>query len=308
MTRKGDPERPKRLQWLMDEARRLQIQEGADSLPVRKVQTSDAMLAELGLQLDSQVAASPATMASALAPSRSASVAYLKWNVVPSVTSVHTKEYLTKLASKVKRAKKEKGVELDSDTPVSPGSYSAALCAVLSSCQAVDAVCTNAHANAFAVVRPPAHHAGANGPTKGTERFAASQQQGQVAFSLDGAAPSGPLWFHCAPPCAPKCGRQCETRNATDVCGQGFCLLNNAAIAAKHALEQHRESVERVVIIDIDLHHGNGTEEIVRGWEQVMFVLLHGAGSHPDDPPLSKANPPTIYTREPRNMYKGRIV
>ena len=47
-------------------------------------------------------------------------------------------------------------------------------------------------------------------------------------------------------------------------CSQGFCLLNNAAIAARHALLCHSESVQRVAIVDIDLHHGNGTEEIVR--------------------------------------------
>jgi acetoin utilization deacetylase AcuC-like enzyme len=52
--------------------------------------------------------------------------------------------------------------------------------------------------------------------------------------------------------------------NADDRCGQGFCLLNNAAIAAKHALLRYPEIVRRVAIIDVDLHHGNGTEEIVR--------------------------------------------
>ena len=60
-------------------------------------------------------------------------------------------------------------------------------------------------------------------------------------------------------------------------CSQGFCLLNNAAIAARHALLCH-PSVSKVCIIDIDLHHGNGTEEIVRGWTDVMYVSLHGAG------------------------------
>ena len=53
-------------------------------------------------------------------------------------------------------------------------------------------------------------------------------------------------------------------------CSQGFCLLNNAAIAARHALLHHRE-VRKVCIIDIDLHHGNGTEEIVNGWTDVRL-------------------------------------
>lgn len=64
-----------------------------------------------------------------------------------------------------------------------------------------------------------------------------------------------------------------------DRCGQGFCLLNNVAIAAKYALLQHAAAVRRVAIIDWDLHHGNGTEEIVRSWgcDNVLYASLHGA-------------------------------
>ena len=40
----------------------------------------------------------------------------------------------------------------------------------------------------------------------------------------------------------------------------------------------HTQRVKKVAIIDIDLHHGNGTEEIVRGWTDVMYVSLHGVG------------------------------
>ena len=61
-------------------------------------------------------------------------------------------------------------------------------------------------------------------------------------------------------------------------CSQGFCLLNNAAIAARHALLCHSQHLSKVAIIDIDLHHGNGTEEIVRGWTDVMYASLHGVG------------------------------
>lgn len=50
----------------------------------------------------------------------------------------------------------------------------------------------------------------------------------------------------------------------------GFCLFNNVAIAAAHALEAHR--LERVAIADFDVHHGNGTEEIFAGDERVMMV------------------------------------
>jgi acetoin utilization deacetylase AcuC-like enzyme len=42
----------------------------------------------------------------------------------------------------------------------------------------------------------------------------------------------------------------------------GFCFFNNIAIAAKHAMEQY--GLERVAIVDFDVHHGNGTEEVIR--------------------------------------------
>jgi len=50
----------------------------------------------------------------------------------------------------------------------------------------------------------------------------------------------------------------------------GFCLYNNVAIAAAHALERH--GLERVAIVDFDVHHGNGTEDIFRADPRVMMV------------------------------------
>ncbi len=49
----------------------------------------------------------------------------------------------------------------------------------------------------------------------------------------------------------------------------GFCFYNNVAVAAAHALEHH--GLERVAIIDFDVHHGNGTEEIVAGDRRILF-------------------------------------
>ncbi len=49
----------------------------------------------------------------------------------------------------------------------------------------------------------------------------------------------------------------------------GFCLLNNIAVAAAHALEAR--GLERVAILDFDVHHGNGTEDIFRADERVML-------------------------------------
>ena len=53
----------------------------------------------------------------------------------------------------------------------------------------------------------------------------------------------------------------------------GFCLFNNVAIAAKYA--QQNYEVEKVTIIDFDVHHGNGTQHIFESDPTVMYVSLH---------------------------------
>jgi len=50
----------------------------------------------------------------------------------------------------------------------------------------------------------------------------------------------------------------------------GFCIFNNVAVAATHAIEAH--GVERVAIVDFDVHHGNGTEEIFEGDPRVLMA------------------------------------
>jgi acetoin utilization deacetylase AcuC-like enzyme len=66
----------------------------------------------------------------------------------------------------------------------------------------------------------------------------------------------------------------------------GFCLLNNVAIGALHALEVH--GLERVAIIDFDVHHGNGTEEIFAGDERVLMASFF---QHPFYPYSGTENP-----------------
>ncbi len=53
----------------------------------------------------------------------------------------------------------------------------------------------------------------------------------------------------------------------------GYCFLNNAALAAQHLLD---DGLERVAILDIDYHHGNGTQSIFYGRGDVQFISIHG--------------------------------
>lgn len=63
-------------------------------------------------------------------------------------------------------------------------------------------------------------------------------------------------------------GHHCETDRA-----MGFCLLNGVAVAAAHAVAAH--GLERVLVLDWDVHHGNGTAEIFDARSDVLFVSLH---------------------------------
>lgn len=113
---------------------------------------------------------------------------------------------------------------LDPDTHLSPDSVRAAVLAAGAAAKAVDAACTGAAKNAFALVRPPGHHAVANR-------------------------------------------------------AMGFCLFNNVAIAAAHARAAHGKS--RVMILDWDVHHGNGTESIFYDSDSVLFFSIHQAPLYP---------------------------
>ncbi|MGF1479299.1 MAG: histone deacetylase [Cyanophyceae cyanobacterium] len=67
--------------------------------------------------------------------------------------------------------------------------------------------------------------------------------------------------------------------HATRETGMGFCLFANAAIAAHYALEQ--PGVDRVAILDWDVHHGNGTEAIVEDNPQIAYCSLHQSPCYP---------------------------
>ena len=60
--------------------------------------------------------------------------------------------------------------------------------------------------------------------------------------------------------------------HATRDAAMGFCFYNNVAIAARHALDVR--GLQRVAIVDFDVHHGNGTEDIIAGDERVLMVSI----------------------------------
>ena len=66
--------------------------------------------------------------------------------------------------------------------------------------------------------------------------------------------------------------------HATPTRAMGFCLLNNAAIAARAA---QRRGCEKVMIVDFDVHHGNGTQEVFEEDATVLYVSTHQGGIYP---------------------------
>jgi acetoin utilization deacetylase AcuC-like enzyme len=96
--------------------------------------------------------------------------------------------------------------------------------------------------------------------------------------------------------------------HATPDHAMGFCLLNNAAVAARTALE--RLGAERVLIVDWDVHHGNGTADAFRTEPRVRYVSIHQSPWYPgtggcDDigagnlfhVPCPPSLPPSAYTK-----------
>ena len=59
----------------------------------------------------------------------------------------------------------------------------------------------------------------------------------------------------------------------------GFCLFNNIAIAAKHAISSYQ--LERILIVDFDVHHGNGTQDIFYDDPSVIYCSTHQMPLYP---------------------------
>lgn len=71
--------------------------------------------------------------------------------------------------------------------------------------------------------------------------------------------------------------------HATRSRGMGFCLFNSVAVAARHALDAR--GLERVMILDWDVHHGNGTNDIFHASRDVLFVSIHESPLYPGTGP-----------------------
>lgn len=108
--------------------------------------------------------------------------------------------------------------QLDADTHVSAGSFTAASRGVGGACHAVDLVIQGKASNAFVGMRPPGHHAETTTP-------------------------------------------------------MGFCLFGTIAIAARHAMERH--GLNRVAVVDFDVHHGNGTQDLLWDEARAFFISSH---------------------------------
>ncbi len=107
---------------------------------------------------------------------------------------------------------------LDGDTVTSPASYDAAISAAGGMIRATEEVVTGRLDSAFALVRPPGHH-------------------------------------------------------ATPKRAMGFCLFNNTAIAARYALKNL--AIKRIMIVDFDVHHGNGTQDAFYDDPAVLYLSMH---------------------------------
>ena len=75
------------------------------------------------------------------------------------------------------------------------------------------------------------------------------------------------------------CGLRPPGHHAETARAMGFCLFNNVAVAAAHAVEER--GAEGVLVLDWDVHHGNGTDEIFAGSDRVLYTSIHQSPLYP---------------------------
>jgi acetoin utilization deacetylase AcuC-like enzyme len=72
----------------------------------------------------------------------------------------------------------------------------------------------------------------------------------------------------------------------------GFCLVNNVAVAARHMQAEH--DVARIAIVDFDVHHGNGTQDVFDGDDSVLYLSLHQTGVYPGTGAVGEGGTTTV--------------
>lgn len=75
------------------------------------------------------------------------------------------------------------------------------------------------------------------------------------------------------------CGMRPPGHHAERARAMGFCLFNNIAIGAAHALADH--GLDRIAILDWDVHHGNGTQDVFYASDRVLFASIHQSPLYP---------------------------
>lgn len=136
------------------------------------------------------------------------------------IALIHTQEYIEQIEETGGRER----VYLDPDTSTSPRTYEISLLAAGGLLEAADWIMDRKAGNAFALVRPPGHHA------------EASQ-------------------------------------------AKGFCIFNNVAIAAQYLAEKW--GLRRILIVDWDLHHGNGTQNAFYSRDDILYFSTHQFPHYP---------------------------
>jgi len=149
---------------------------------------------------------------------------------VEELNLVHTKEYIELVDRQISQLKNSRAYLSTGDTPISKHTNLVAKLAVGAGLEAADQIMAGNILTAFALVRPPGHH-------------------------------------------------------ATASVGMGFCVYNSVAIVARYL--QKKYGLKKILIVDFDVHHGNGTQDIFYEDDSVFYFSVH---QHPFYPRSGRPN------------------